>query len=492
MTSSDTTDQPRVLRGDTIGPSPAAVGEATFPWAMLAVLVTGQFMSMVDATIVNVAMPTIRAELHPSAAGLELVVAGYTIAYAMLLVTGARLGDIVGSRRVFVLGMWLFVAASLACGLAPTAGLLIAARFVQGAGAAAMVPQILSVIQHRFAGAQRARAVGIYGATLALGAVTGQVLGGVLVQADLFGSGWRPVFLVNVPVGIAVAVLAPRLVPESEVTGRRRVDVPGLLAATSGVLLVVLPLVLGREEGWPAWTWASLVLGVLVLAGFVLIERRVTQRGGDPLLQTTVLRSRGLRSALVAEASGMVAYGGFLFAVALHLQVGLGHGPLAAGLTFAPAAATFGAVGYSWRRLRVSWQRFLAPAGFALSSSGYLALAFELREGRDVGAVVLATLAVTGVGMGAAFSPVLAQSLVHVPVQRAADASGLLSTVIQLAQVVGVTILGSVYFAGVERPGPAASGQAISTVLEIAAAIGVLGLVPSVFLSRAAHSRPTA
>jgi len=176
-------------------------------WLMLAVLITGQFMALLDVTIVNVAIPTIREKLDASGAALQLIVAGYTVTYAMLLITGARLGDLRGPRRLFLAGLGTFTLASLACGLAPTTGALITARSVQGAGAALMVPQILSVIQRQFAGGARARALGVYAATLASGAVVGQVLGGLLVSADLLGASWRPVFLVNVPVGLVAAAL---------------------------------------------------------------------------------------------------------------------------------------------------------------------------------------------------------------------------------------------------------------------------------------------
>jgi hypothetical protein len=214
-----------------------------------------------------------------------------------------------------------------------------------------MVPQILSVIQHRFAGRARARALSVYAAALASGAVVGLVLGGILVSADLLGAAWRPVFLVNVPVGAGAAVLVPRVVPADRTPAGRRLDLVGLAAASTGALLVVLPLVLGPERGWPAWTWGSLTAGVALLGGFVRVERSVAARGSDPLLDLRVLRAPGLRAGLAALAAAMAAYAGLLFSLALHLQVGLGHSPLQAGLTFAPAAAAYGATGYWWRRL---------------------------------------------------------------------------------------------------------------------------------------------
>ncbi len=192
-----------------------AAGPGRRRWAMLAVLLAGQFMALLDVTIVNVAMPTIGRSLHTSGAELQLVVSGYTVSYAMLLITGARLGDLRGRRTLFLAGVAVFTLASALCGFAPTIGVLIVARFVQGAGAAATMPQIMSVIQARFTGRDRARALSAYSAVLASGFVAGQVFGGLLVNADLFGSQWRPVFLVNVPIGLAVLALAPRFIPRA-------------------------------------------------------------------------------------------------------------------------------------------------------------------------------------------------------------------------------------------------------------------------------------
>jgi MFS family permease len=222
---------------------------------MLAVLLLGQFMCIIDVLVVNVAMPSIGASLHASGASLQLVVGGYTIAYAMLLITGARLGDRYGRRRAYQAGVITFTAASLACALAPDSQLLVAFRFAQGAGAAALVPQVFSLIQLRFTGPARARALSAYAAVLSAGAVAGLVIGGAVVSADLFGLGWRPVFGINVPIGIALALAVPRLIPHDEpqvgTPGTRRLDLAGLLVAGPAVLLVVLPLVLGHEAGWP-------------------------------------------------------------------------------------------------------------------------------------------------------------------------------------------------------------------------------------------------
>ena len=272
-----------------------AAGVARGRWLMLIVLLAGQFMALLDVTIVNVAMPTIGRTLHATGAELQLVVAGYTVSYAMMLITGARMGDLFGRRRMFLIGVLVFTVASLACGIAPGIEILIAARFVQGAGAAAMIPQIMSVIQVRFSGAARARALSAYTAVLSSGFVAGQVVGGVLVTANLFGQSWRPVFLVNVPIGLAVLALVPLVMPADEPgQHRRRLDLTGLAIAVPAVFLVVLPLMLGHQEDWPGWIFACMAGGVVLAAVFAGVERRIADRGGDPLLNLAVLRVPGL------------------------------------------------------------------------------------------------------------------------------------------------------------------------------------------------------
>ena len=360
---------------------------------MLAVLLLGQFMCIIDVLVTNVAMPSIAASLHASGASLQLVVGGYTIAYAMLLITGARLGDRYGRRRTYLAGVLIFTTASLACALAPDSQALIGFRLVQGAGAAVLVPQVFSIIQLNFTGPARARALSAYAAVLSAGAVTGLVLGGVVVTADLFGTGWRPVFAINVPIGIVLAAAVPRLVPPDETSTALRppaaaghLDLAGLAAAACAVLLIVLPLVLGPEEGWPAWGFGCIAVGAVLAAAFVLIERRVAARGGDPLLNLAVLRAPALPSGLVTLAATQIGYGGLLFAYTLHLQVGLGESALRAGLSYLPFAAVFGLAGYNWRRLPAAARRVLVPAGLTVGILAYLALAAGLHSAGSHGA----------------------------------------------------------------------------------------------------------
>lgn len=439
-------------------------------------------MALVDVTIVNVAIPTMQLKLHASGAALQLVVSGYTIAYAMLLVTGARLGQLRGPRLLFMSGLLTFTFASLACGFAPNATALICARFVQGAGAAAMVPQLISVIQLRFTGGARVRALSVYSATLASGAVVGQILGGVLVSANIFGASWRVVFLVNVPVGLVLACLVPRFVPADRVPTGQRLDLRGLFVLATAVLLVVVPLVLGREEGWPAWAWASMVAGLVGVAAFVAIERTVVRRGGNPLLNIRVFEAKGIRPAVAVLAIGMIGYGGFLFSLALHLQRGLGDSPLKAGLTFAPAAAMFGLVSFLWRRVPAAMFAWLPLAGLAVAGAGYVALAASLQAG---GWWLLLPLIVVGGGLAMAFAPAMSLALLNVPAREAPDASGLLTTVIQLAQVVGVAVFGSVFLSLAAHHHVGASTDAATTLFYALAAFTLVGVPAAVRLAKA-------
>ena len=474
----------------------AAERAAGASWLMLVVLLAGQFMALLDVTIVNVAMATIGRSLHASGAELQLVVAGYTVSYAMLLITGARMGDLYGRRRMFMIGVAVFTLASLACGIAPGIGVLIAARFVQGAGAAAMMPQIMSVIQVRFDGAARARALSAYTAVLSSGFVAGQVIGGVLVTANLFGQAWRPVFLVNVPIGLAVLVLVPLVVPADAPARGRRLDLAGLAVAVPSVFLVVLPLMLGHQENWPGWVFGCIGLGLALAAVFVLVERRIADRGGDPLLNLEVLRAPGFGPGLAAVAVLMITYGGFLFSFALHLQAGLGDSALRAGLTFAPCAVVFGLCGYFWRRLPTGLHHLLAPAGCLAAVGGYAWIALVLRSGGHGGWWLQAALITTGAALALGFSPLVTHALVRVPVRQAADASGLLTTTIQLGQAVGVATFGSLFLtleAGRAGAVAVVSGYALAVTFGWLAVLMTAGAAAGIPLARTvAGARSTA
>ena len=330
---------------------------------VLPILLTGQAMASMDASILVVAAPSLRADLHASEAQLQLVVVTYTLAFAALVVAGARLGDVFGPRRVFLLGLAGFTMASLAGGLAPTATDVIVARSVQGAAGALMTPQVLTIIQREYHGEARARAIGAYSLILAVGVAAGQVAGGLLVSAHLLHGAWRPALLLNAPIGAALLVAARRGLPPMPATGRRTVDGRGvgLLAAT--MLMLVLPLTLGRQADWPWWSVPCLAVGVVSATFFAVWERRVRTVARDPLFDLELLRVPGVAAAALAVLLIMGSYAGFLLCLTLHLQDGLGFSPVRAGFVFAVYAAGFGAASLTWPRAPERIRRTLPTIG---------------------------------------------------------------------------------------------------------------------------------
>ncbi|QUW82052.1 MFS transporter [Streptomyces mirabilis] len=460
-----------------------APGTDNRPGRLLAAVLTAQFMALLDVFIVNVAVPTIGSELHASGAGMQLVVAGYSIAYAVLLITGARLGDLLGHRRVHLAGLALFTAASLACGLARGTGELIAFRLVQGAGAAVMIPQVLSLIQRHFTGEARARALGAYSAVVATGAAAGQVLGGVLVSADLFGTGWRPVFLVNVPVGLVLLAVGHRVLPRDAagaVERSRGLDLPGLVLLGAAVSLLTVPLVLGQEEGWPLWSWLSLGAAAVLFTLLCLYESRLARRGGAPLISPRVLRHPGMGLAVFRLLAVMAVNAGFLFALTLHVQGGLGYSALRAGLTFAPTAVVFGLVGLTWRNWPTALQRVLIPTGFVIAAVSVAGVGTVLKGGGDGGPWLYVAFAGVGTGLALGFSPTLTRALATVRPEDAADASGLLATVAQLGQLIGVAAFGTLFLNRLESlgaPGAYTSADALLMCTYALAATATSGAV---------------
>jgi MFS family permease len=412
---------------------------------LLAVLLMGPLMAQADATIANVATPSIRADLGASGAALELVVGGYMIAFAMLLITGARLGQTHGYRRVFVLGVTTFTSASALCGIAPTPAVLVAARVLQGAGAALMFPQTLTGIQLSFGGAERARAIGLYAIALSSGAVAGQILGGGLISLDIAGTDWRAIFLVNAPIGAAVALAAMRHLPADGGRATRRVDVGGVATLSAAILLIVAPLVLGRAEGWPAWAWISLAASAPALALFVVVERRVAARDGSPLMNLGVIARPTVSWSLVALLAATGTYYALLFTLAQYLQQGLGRSPFLSGLTLVPWVVAFGAAGQLVRRVPERARPLVPSAGCALLAAAYVAISAALFGDRHGEALLLVVLAAGGLGLGIQFSALIAHLSNAVPPRYAPDISGVSSTLMQIGGTVGVAAFGTLY-----------------------------------------------
>jgi EmrB/QacA subfamily drug resistance transporter len=466
------------------------------PGLLLTVVLAGQFMTLLDLFIVNVAAPTIRTELHASGAGLQLIIAGYTITYAVLLITGARLGHVLGHRRAYLGGMALFTAASLACGLASGTGELITFRLIQGAGAAVMIPQVLSMIQRNFTGEHRKRALSAYSAVLATGAAAGQVVGGVLVSADLFGETWRPVFLVNVPIGLALLALGGKFLPRDQPGGEARsrgFDPPGLVLLGAAVTSFTVPLVLGQEEGWPVWSWILLAASAVLFGAFLAHESRLARNGGAPLIAPRVLRIPGMGLATARIVLVMSINTGFFFAISLYVQGSLHYTALHSGLAFFPTAVAFGLVGLTWRHWAPPLQRFLIPGGFVLTALSATAMGFVLRYDGDGGVAMYATFVGLGAGLSLGFSPTLTGALATVRQEDAADASGLLVTVTQIGAVVGVATYGTLFLNRVAvrgAEGPADAMLVTTLALAGGAVLALLAGTVKAVRGKAAQGQP--
>ncbi|MFE3601055.1 MFS transporter [Streptomyces sp. NPDC059142] len=421
-------------------------GSVLGPLGLFTVLL-GAALPLIDFFIVNVALPTIDRDLAAGPALLELVVAGYGLSYAVLLVLGGRLGDMFGRRRLFLAGMAAFGLTSLACGLAPTAGTLVGARVAQGAAAALMLPQVLATIHASTTGPRRARALSLYGATAGLSMVVGQILGGVLVAADLAGTGWRAIFLVNVPVALAGLVLAFRSVPETRSQRPAPVDVPGTLLLALSLVTLLAPLTEGRAAGWPVWTWVSLAAFPVVAYVFLRVERRADRRGRTPLVPPSLFALVSVRRGLALIVPFSIGFGGFMFVIAVALQQGLGMGTVAAGVALVPMAVAFFGASLAGPRLIRRYGSLVVTAGAVLQAVGVALLVLTVRGGWPaIGtAELLPGIALAGLGQGLQLPVIIRIVLSDVPSERAGVGSGVLVTTQQSALALGVATLGSLF-----------------------------------------------
>ncbi|MFF8283115.1 MFS transporter [Streptomyces albus] len=448
---------------------------------LLLVLLSAVFMAQFDFFVVNVAAPSLGRELRAGPVALEMIVGGYAFTYASGMITGGRLGDLYGYRRIFLAGTTGFTVASLLCGLALTPGQLIAARLLQGLGAAVMVPQVLASFTAVLPAGARSRAFGWYGAAGGLGSIAGQVLGGALVQADFLGLGWRTVFLVNVPVGVGTLLAAHRVLPRTgHRAGAARLDLRGAVGVALALALLLVPLALGRTEGWPAWTWVSMALAVAVGALTVRWQRVLRRRGGAPVLELSLLREPGYRSGIAAAAVFMAYFASFMFTLTLLLQDGLGLNAQEAGLVFTAPGVAFACSSLAGRHLVGRWGLRAVQAGAALTLLGLLALAVlvSATRGQTVPGGLPALMAVLGVaslGNGLVLPQLLGASLRRVAGERAGIGSAMLTTAQQFGGAAGVTVVGGVFFA--LAPQGAGAAMAGATWLNAGLVAGVALLV---------------
>jgi len=455
------------------------------PMPLLVTLLAGQAMASMDGEILVIAAPSLRANLHASGAQLQLIIGMYTLAFGALVVTGARLGDVLGHRRIFLRGLTAFTLASVVGGLAPTASVLIGAVALQGMGAALMTPQVLSIIQLHFAGERRARAIGAYSMVLAAGVATGMVLGGLLVTANLLAGAWRPALLLNAPVGAVVLLSARRYLPESAEGAQGRLDPAGAAGLAAALLALIVPLTFGRDAGWPIWVWPSLAASAVALAGFVRLERHIAARGGDPLFDLDVLKLPGVATGIGAVALVMACYAGFLVSLTLHLQESLGFSPLAAGLIFAAYAGGFATASLTWTRASATVRDRLPIAGPLVMATALLAVGVIARGGGWSVALMTPLLLCGGAAHACAFSPLAARLTTVVRTEQAADLSGLVLTASLVGQVVGVAVFVDVYLSTAAQD--SAHALALTTVALGAALVALAGC--AFFAEKGLHSQ---
>jgi EmrB/QacA subfamily drug resistance transporter len=418
-------------------------------WRVLPAILVATFMGIFDFFVVNVAAPDIERDLRASSSDLQLIVGGYAFAYAAVLIIGGRLGDRYSYRRLFVVGMVAFAAASAACGLAQTPAALIAARLGQGLAAAAMLPQVLALITALFPAHERHRALAWFGVTVGLAAVSGQILGGVFVEADLLGWGWRTIFLVNVPIGVVAVAVAARLLPDNRSATRPQLDLPGAIGVTGALALALVPLTIGRGSGWPSWMIAMLGASLPAFALVLTYQARLARRGGQPVLDLSLFELRSFSAGLVINAAFYAYVGTFLLGLTLCLQAGLGRSALEAGLTFAPLGVGFAATSLLVRPLIARHGTRVVWAGLVVALVALLGVLIDIHlSGTATSPLRLGpVLFAVGLANGVVLPSMVGAALLEVPATKAGAAAGTLVTGQQFAIAAGVAVLGELFFA---------------------------------------------
>lgn len=423
-------------------------------WAMFVILLVGAFLPPLDFFIVNVALPDIQGELGASSSAEQLVISSYAAVYAVTLITGGRLGDIYGRGKMFFLGLVGFAAASLLCGLAWSPWVLITGRVLQGATAAIMAPQALASVQAIFPEAEKPLALSIYGAVFGLASVIGQVLGGILISVNLLHLGWRAIFLVNLPVALLVILCGLPLVKETRAQSAQKLDPVGMLLATVMLSTLIVPLIEGREAGWPWWTWLSFLAFPLLVSLLWRYERRLSQHGGSPLLNPTVLRAPGLGQGL-AIVLLFYSIGAFFLLFSVYLQDALHLNALNAGLIFLPFGVGFLIGPLLTPFLRRFAGNYLSAIGMGCETSGLAGLAGLIANtmtGTSPPMLPLALLLfVTGLGQGLAMPTLVRMVTGRVAPEFSGMIAGVTSSTLQISTALSVAIIGGIFYSMLEN-----------------------------------------
>ncbi|KRV49556.1 multidrug MFS transporter [Wenjunlia vitaminophila] len=445
-------------------------------WIALVIILSAGFMDLLDVTIVNVVLPSILTDLDAEYAQAEWIVAGYVLGFAALLVTGGRLGDIFGRKRLFLVGVASFTAASALCGAATGPEMLIGARFLQGAMAGLMVPQILAIIHVSFPAEERGKVIGIWGGVMGSASAIGLVTGGALIEWNPADLGWRSIFLVNVPIGLAALIAAWFFVSESKPRNAPRVDLVGAVVSILGILLLVYPLTEGRNRGWPLWIFLLMGSAVVVLGLFVLYESHRTRTVGSPLVALSLFRNRAFSAGMTVWMLFWLAAGGFFLVWTLYMQMGLGWSALRAGLT-STAFAVGGATG-SGLAVQVFTPRFgrkVLMGGAALNGAGFAAYLWAADHyGPDISSWQMALpLVVTGFGFGLVVAPMIDAILTGVPGRDAGSASGTLGMVQQVGMALGVALVGVFFFNQIDHDSDRGVDKVVPALQQQLTAAGV-------------------
>jgi EmrB/QacA subfamily drug resistance transporter len=432
------------------------------PWLVTCVVLIAAFMELLDVTILNVAIPSIRSGLHASDGELQWMAAGYQLTFAVALMTGGRLGDIYGRKRMFLTGVTFFTLASAFCGVALSPGMLIAGRVVQGLSSALMLPQVLSTIHVSFPAEKRQAAFAVFGSVVGIASLAGPLVGGLVITANLFSLHWRPVFLLNIPLGIVAVIGALLFLPDAEPGRRQRLDVQGTALAAAGAFLVIFPVIQGRAAGWAPWTWVCLAASVPVFAAFAVLQRRKTRENRSPLLDTGLFRQRGFVAGLLVT---LVFFGGvasFSFVFMITMQVGHSYSALRAGLAVFPLALAAGVgSGLSAGLAKAVGTTVLQiGAAFCVGGMVWLSIAISVHSVTLSPWDMVAPLVVAGVGLGMVLAPLTDIVLAGTKLSSTGSASGMLSTMIQFGGAVGVAVVGTIFFSLI-------GGHATATVSDV-------------------------
>ncbi|MEU6348160.1 MFS transporter [Streptomyces sp. NPDC047072] len=454
-------------------------------WFALAIVMTAAFMDLVDVTIVNIAIPSIRAEAGASVSQIQWITAGYALAFAAGLITGGRLGDIHGRKRLFLVGIGGFTLASALCGFAANPEMLVAARILQGAMAALMVPQVLSIVHATFPAHERGKVFGLFGAIVGLGAVSGPLLGALLTEWNLFGLEWRPIFLINLPVGIAGLILGNRFISESKAPRALKLDLVGVALVVVGLLMLLYPLTRGEELDWPLWGYVSMAGAPVVFAALVAYEKRKAARDGSPLVELSLFKVKSFAAGIAVQTVFGIGLGIFFLVWTLYMQTGLGWSPLRAGLTGVPfSLAVSTAAGLSVQQLVPRFGRKVLQAGALLMAAGVLLYLWEAEHyGMGISSWQMALpLVVMGVGMGLIVAPLTDAVLSEVPREHAGSASGLINTVQQMGNALGLGLVSVVFFGTLpDRLTPAQIGPSFVNAFQHALGY-VAAIMAAIFL----------